>query len=108
MAGRPAWKVSRALKRAIEALQKGYTRQAACAIAGVSTFTFYDRLKTDQTFADAVIEAETHGKAVSEEVILRAHSDKDIAVASQNARWRLERLYRQEFGPTLDLRSLPL
>jgi|SRR5579872_6646263 len=107
MAGRPKWRVTRGLKRVLEALAQGHSREAACSKGDVSRATFYARLQTDQTFATRVLEAEDAGKAAAEAVVLAAFDADNPDVAAKWAAWMLERKYRQEYGQQIDIRQLP-
>ncbi len=71
----------------LRALRYGHTREAACAIAGISRATFYNRLRADEQFKARVEDAEALAVSAAETCILEAIRGGDTKVAM----WWLER-----------------
>ena len=85
----------------LEALRKGNTRRAACAVADVTPETFYVRLRENLTFSDDVTRAENEAEAFYAGVLKTAAPDDWRAAES----W-LKRRRRDDWGDRLDLGKL--
>lgn len=96
-------------------LRAGYSRQAACAKVGVKYPTFQAWLQygvttrglTNADMMDAVMEAERHVEARAIDVVTAAWDHPDARIATDNARWFLERRFRGDWG-TIDITKLAL
>jgi AcrR family transcriptional regulator len=78
---------ARARKAILQSLSQGATISQACASAGVSRRAFYDWLKNDPRFAEAVEIAQGKLIALAEGVVLDAIRRGDLKAAM----WWLER-----------------
>jgi hypothetical protein len=91
-------------KAILTSLQHGNTRRAACAAAGIHWDTFYQWLKDDPTFSDAVAEKEAAAEIEAVSLIRNAAEGG----AWQAAAWWLERRRHDDWkkGDELDVRKL--
>lgn len=86
------------LEAVLAALEKAMSRQAACALAGVSRATFYRALERP-AYADRVLGAE--GKAEADLVSLVYGAAR--AGDAISARWLLERKYPETWRPRTEV-----
>ncbi|CUU34460.1 Homeodomain-like domain-containing protein [Armatimonadetes bacterium GXS] len=91
---------ARARKAILQSLSQGATISQACASAGVSRRAFYDWLKNDPRFAEAVEIAQGKLIALAEGVVLDAIRRGDLKAAA----WWLERRVPEYRPPHLQPR----
>lgn len=58
--GRPTEKTEANVQKIVDALRAWMTRQSACAHAGISKATFYNRIEADPDFLDLVEDSEEY------------------------------------------------
>ena len=75
----------------VEALEGGNTHKVACAIAGISTATFYDWKSDDLEFLDTIKKAEAEAEKLH---VKKITTDRSW----QSAAWMLERRNNGEWG----------
>lgn len=68
---------------------------------------FYDRMLTVDTIRARVEAAEATAELRASRTVTDAFDDTDTRIATENARWWLERRRRSAYGPSLDLRTVP-
>ncbi len=86
----------------LEALRKGNSRTAAFGAVGVVRDTFYNWLRADRTFSDAVARAEAEAEQWFLDR-LKAGAAEDWRAAES---W-LKRARRADWGDQLDLKRVP-
>lgn len=95
-AGRKTKYTSETVDKIVQALKLGATRRLACAYAGISEDTFANYMQRSD-FSDAVKGAEGHGAIQWLAKIEKAANEGSW----QAAAWKMERLYPQEYGRTV-------
>lgn len=78
----------------VTSFHNGLNVREACLQSGISHEAYYNRLRSDQQFADKMSKAQLQPKMNAKVVVLKAIKDGDVNAA----KWWLERKARDEFG----------
>ena len=91
--GRPTVRTPEAERRIFDALRLGLPAEVAAAAAGISRTTFWDWIKEDRQFSDAVLKAASECQARCMLTIQKAAAEHWQAAA-----WTLERRWPQHYS----------
>lgn len=92
--GRPTKRTQETINRILQAIEMGATRRLASLYAGIDDSTFYDWQSRFPDFSDQVKKAEAKAALRWLAKIEQASNEGSW----QAAAWKLERLYRDEYG----------
>ena len=87
--------------RICDGLKRGLTRQACCALGGITDETFSNWLKRNLDFLDLVTQAEAEAERVFTESIYNAANEGDWKAGLE---W-LKRRRRDEYGDNVAIRA---
>ncbi len=78
----------------VTSFHSGLNVREACFQSGISHEAYYNRLRSDEQFADTMAKAQMQSKMNAKTVIVKAIEGGDVSAA----KWWLERKARDEFG----------
>lgn len=91
--GRPTVVTEEIVGKLVEVFRLGVSDTAACAHAGISRDTFYERLKSDPLFSDKITSAKNFAVLASRQNVVKAIvQDKDL----DTSKWYIEKHDIQE------------
>lgn len=94
MSGRPTVITTKVVSLLAASFQNGLTVREACWQSGISHEAYYNRLRSDEQFADTMAKAQSTVSVNAKGLIAKAIKKGDLGVA----KWWLERKSRDEFG----------
>lgn len=99
MAGRPTVVTEEIIEKLEGCFRDGAHVLEACENVGISRQAYYDRLNTDQVFADRMNTAQEYTTEIARAVVSRAIKRGD----KESAKWWLERRVKEKFSPRSEL-----
>lgn len=91
---RPTSMTEDTIKELERMFEQDSTVSEACLYAGISTVTYYAKLKEDKDFSNRMRKAQSYAKITARKVLLKSINSKDEKVAQK---WSIEFLKRRDW-----------